>query len=319
MNSTNPGGTPDTPSGGSNESVAGAAAQPEQPKSKLPVGWLLLLVLGLGVPILVIGLVPFVELVLMWFDDIEYSHGLVVLPLSLYFIALKRDKFVAQPGQASWLGLPLVLLGLLGAIHAVLSPSTVRSNMALVFLVIGVVLTLHGWKRFRVIALPMSFLFFMLPMPAKFRGEIAVTLQLWAADAGSVLLKLMGVPVYRAGSVIQLPQATLEVGQACSGISLLMGFLALGFVFAYLSRRPTWFRALLFLSTIPIALLVNVVRVAGTGLIYQYLSPHLAQGFMHFFEGYALFIAGIVFFFIEYGLLLFLSDQLEINVACVED
>ena len=124
---------------------------------------------------------------------------------------------------------------------------------------------------------------------------------------------MIGVPALHEGYVVELPGKTLVVGEACSGINLLMGFLALGFVFAYLSKRRTWFRAVLFSATIPIALLVNVVRVTVTGLIHQYLDPRWAEGFLHFFEGYMLFIAGIVLFYIIYKLLFVFADQLEIE------
>lgn len=274
---------------------------------------ILLYLIGLGLPLLVIGLKPFWAMLTLWVNDLNHAHGLFVLPLTAYFIWIRRDDVLAEPAGASWLGVGLVAAGVLIAIVTSVSPSLFRANLSLIVIAIGLVLAIEGWRRFRLIALPLIYLFFMLPLPSHISTKVAVPLQQFASATSTRALRLIGVPALHEGYVIELPGRTLVVGEACSGINLLMGFLALGFVFAYLSKRRTWFRTVLFSATIPIALLVNVVRVTVTGLIHHYLDPRWAEGFLHFFEGYVLFIAGIILFYIIYKLLFVFADQLEID------
>ena len=371
-------------SGGPPQAASGPAGQ------GIDLNKLLVWGIALVLPLLFIAWGPFWSLLKLFVGEEEYSHGLVVIPLTVYFIWMQRDKLAKLDTGPSWswlevllleiaavglavaflsvaytllinrslstenpwpigliiggllcqipawvhfsrrelsasirkealtckVGLMFLQLGILLAVVSVLSPSPLRSNLGLILMAMGLVMVLYGWKRFRLMAMPMVYLFFMLPMPNDFRSKLARPLQLLASDAGTLLLRITDVPVYRSGSIIQLSAGhTLEVGEACSGINFLMGFLALGFVFSYLSRRPLWFKAVLFASTIPIAVLVNVVRVAGTGLIYEYLTPQLAQDFMHILEGYVMFVVGLIFFFIERQILLFLADQLELDVS----
>jgi len=275
--------------------------------------------IAIVVPVVVFAAEPLIALGRLWFDPErfeELAHGALVPPLCVFFIWLKRKDLVKLASRPTWLGLPVVLAGLSGILLSAATSAdipTLRSNFCLIITIIGLALTLAGWRRFRAMAMPLFFLFFMLPMPPQMRTHLALPMQMFAAKVAELLLEFMGVLVYREGNLIELAGQMLEVGQACSGMSMLMSFLALGYVFAYLSGRRAWFNILLFLSTIPIALLVNIIRVAGTGLICEFMNPDLAQGFLHIFEGYVLFLAGIAFFFGVHRFLIWFAGQLEVE------
>lgn len=297
---------------GSTGAEASVAVASMKKQEALPV--VLLYAIALGLPLLWLSFSPFSAMVSVWFKNSKNAHGPIVLFLACYFIWSRRDELAELPAKPNWAGIALVAIGVVTAVITSISYSLFRSNASTIIIVMGMVLAIAGWQRFKLVALPLFYLFFMLPIPFHHRTKLAVPLQQMAAQAGTALLRLCGVATLHQGYVIDLPGRRLVVGEACSGINLLMGFLALGFVVAYLSKRKYWFKIILFAATIPIAVLVNVVRVAATGLIHHYLNPKLAEGFLHFFEGYVLFIAGVAFFFIVYKMLMFLARQLEVEV-----
>ena len=132
----------------------------------------------------------------------------------------------------------------------------------------------------------------MIPIPAIIFNQIAFPLQLVASRLGEAMMSLAGVPVLREGNVIILASTTLEVAEACSGIRSLISLLTLGIVFGYFIDGGPAVRVALALSTIPLAIVTNALRVAGTGIAAHYWSPEAAEGFFHTFSGWLVFVDG---------------------------
>jgi exosortase len=164
------------------------------------------------------------------------------------------------------------------------------SRISLIGTLGGMVLFLLGWKHMRILAFPLAFLLLMIPIPAIIFNKIAFPLQLLASQFGEFAISAVNIPVLREGNVLILANTQLEVAEACSGIRSLVSLITLGIVYGYFADSRTWIRTAIVLSTIPVAILSNGARVAGTGMLAHWWGPEAAQGFFHEFSGWVVFI-----------------------------
>jgi exosortase len=132
-------------------------------------------------------------------------------------------------------------------------------------------------------------LFFMVPLPAIILNELTFPLQLVASTIGEAVIRGVGIPVLRDGNVLQLPSRTLEVAEACSGIRSLTSLMMFAVVLGHFTGQRAATRALIALAAIPIAIVANAMRVAGTGIASEWIGPVAAEGFLHTFSGMVMF------------------------------
>lgn len=237
------------------------------------------------------------KLVNDWSVDENYSHGFLIVPIALYLVWERRTKLAAEPLRPSALGL-LVVVGSIAVLAAgILGAELFLTRIALLGTLVGAVLFLAGWTWLRILAFPLAFLLLMVPIPAIIFNQVAFPLQLLASRFGEASLMLAGVPVLREGNVITLSNTSLEVAEACSGIRSLISLLTLAIVYGYLIEQRTWARVALALASIPVAIVANGVRVAGTGIAAHYVGPEAAQGFFHTFSGWLVFVVAFVLLF----------------------
>jgi exosortase len=138
----------------------------------------------------------------------------------------------------------------------------------------------------------------MVPIPAIIFNQVAFPLQLFASKFGTAVMELFQVPVLREGNVIILAHTNLEVAEACSGIRSLISLLTLGIVYGYFTDSRTWVRLAIAASTVPIAIVANGLRVAGTGVLAHYYGREAADGFFHTFSGWLVFVVAFVMLFV---------------------
>lgn len=153
---------------------------------------------------------------------------------------------------------------------------------------------LFGWAHVRALAFPLGFLLLMIPLPAIVFNRIAFPLQLLASRFGESCISAANIPVLREGNVLVLANTSLEVAEACSGIRSLVSLITLGLVFGYFADERMWVRTLIVLSTIPVAIVSNGARVAGTGILAHFYGAAAAEGFFHEFSGWVVFIAAFL-------------------------
>jgi exosortase len=232
-----------------------------------------------------------------WATDGNYSHGFLILPLAGYFAWERRRWLRMQPLRPSNLGLAVIAASLTVMIAGTLGAELFLARISMVGVLAGAVLFLGGWRYLRTLAFPLAFLLLMIPIPAIVFNQIAFPLQLLASQLGTVLLGAAGIPVLREGNVIILARTSLEVAEACSGIRSLISLLTLGIVLGYFSDRRQWVRAAVAVATVPIAIVTNGLRVAGTGIAAHYYGPRAAEGFLHAFSGWLMFAVAIVIVF----------------------
>ncbi|MEM1159476.1 MAG: VPLPA-CTERM-specific exosortase XrtD [Pseudomonadota bacterium] len=226
----------------------------------------------------------------------EYSHGPLIPIISLYLF-LRQMKEVAPntgpvtdrgPGVAVLVfALALGLLGNITQIEKIIA-------IALIIWAGGMVLVSFGWQRGRQFWPPVLHLAFMLPLPFFLYWKVSIVLQLISSEIGVFLIQLAGVPVYLEGNIIDLGVWKLHVAEACSGLRYLFPILSFTYLFAVLYQGSMWHKAILLLAAVPIAILMNAFRIGVIGVMVDAYGIEHAQGFMHFFEGWVVFILCIL-------------------------
>lgn len=218
----------------------------------------------------------------------DAGHGLLLLPLAA-FLAWKRGRSPrAAPQPLLGLGLLVMAVALRYMAGLAAELFTMRFSMfmaaiALVVIYAGVRQVLHWW-------LPVALVLLSIPLPVVVLGSLALPLQLQASKMGAALLEWRQIPVRLEGNVIQLPGRTLFVTEACSGLRSLSALLALGVLIGGLWLRHPATRVLLLLLALPVAILLNGVRVFLTGFLVYFVDPALGDGFMHLTEGWLIFV-----------------------------
>ena len=188
----------------------------------------------------------------------------------------------------------LIIGSLIVLVAGVLGAELFLSRVSMIGLVAGTIWFVFGWPHVRLLTFPLAFLLLMIPIPTILFNQIAFPLQLLASRFGEGALRVCGIPVLREGNVIVLATTTLEVAEACSGIRSLISLLTLGLVYGYFVDRRPLVRAVIALSTVPIAIVANGLRVAGTGVAAHYFGPEAAQGFFHTFSGWLVFVVAFL-------------------------
>lgn len=246
-----------------------------------------------------------------WLNHSDNSHALLVPLISLYFIWEKRGDLANLPLQPSRLGWGLLTASLALYLLSYAGGIAVVARLMLVSALIGLLWSTLGTAWVRALAFPLGFLFFMVPVPDTVLGLVAFPLQLLATKISASLIQLCSIPVYREGNMLYFLQTQLEVAEACSGIRSIMSLTMLSAIFAYIATGSRWRQALLVLSAIPIALVANIVRVSGTGILAHFFGDRVARGFLHEFSGLAVFAFGLVVLFLEFKLLQRLGATLD--------
>ncbi len=273
-----------------------------------PFGWQgLLLVAVLGV--LYASVLKL--LVYQWYSDADYSHGFLVPLLSAYLIWQRRDKLRQVPRHPSWWGMVIVgfSLGLLflGSLGAELS----LARLSILGTLCGLIVYFTGSAMLRAVAFPMAFLLFAIPIPVVIYNEIVFPLQFIASKFATRVLELLNLfPIMREGNVLILPHMRLEVVEACSGIRSLMSLLALAAGYGYLVEKSTPVRWFLVLAMVPLAIVSNGMRIMITAVMANYMGPQAAEGFMHEFSGWVIFVVATIMFLTMHSLITLVRKKL---------
>jgi len=232
--------------------------------------------------------------------DSHYSHGFFVPFFSGYLIwrAVKGSKMDVLP--ASRMGLPLIILALLIHVGSVWTHVFFTSGFSILLLVVGVSLFLFGREFTRRISFALAFLIFMFPLPMGVIDAFSFPLKLKVASMAGVVLDAAGLPFFREGAVFHLARTTLTVDDPCSGIRSLFSLLAVGAWVAYSFKISTWKKVVLFLSTFPIAIFVNVLRVCALILAAQWWGAQwaLPEHWFHTASGIGVFAVSLILLFL---------------------
>lgn len=234
------------------------------------------------------------DLILTWWSDPDFSHGFLVPVFAAYLVWVKRDALPKCHVTLSWSGVAIVAAGLIVLVLGVYGASVFVARVSLVIVLTGLVECYGGWQLVKTLRFALLILFLAIPLPALLFNQIALPLQFLTSKLASHLLPYFGVPVLRQGNVIELANVKLEVAEACSGIRSLVTLFTLAIFFGYFAEKTFFRRVILALSSIPIAIAANAVRIFGTGLCVEYWGLDKAMGFFHEFSGWVMFVVSLV-------------------------
>jgi len=229
-----------------------------------------------------------VEMVGQWRDQPDYSHGFLVIPLSLFFLWSRRSKLSSADLRPSLWGAALLAVAAVSRFAASFYFLGPLDGWTLPIWIAGSVWLLFGWGCLRWSLPAIAFLWFMIPIPFSAETWLSVPLQRIATKLSTEVLVTLGQPALSEGNTIWLGDNQLGVEEACSGLRILVGIYALAFAFVLFSRWSWWQKGLALVAALPIAIIANVTRVVVTGLLYQFSSSAAARYFMHDFSGLAM-------------------------------
>jgi exosortase len=229
-----------------------------------------------------------------WWGDPNYGHGFFVPVFAGYVLWSERDRWSAQPFRPNNFGLAIMLFAIGLRLLGMLGAELFTARLSLVILISGIVLFLAGRQALRSVAFPIGYLLFMIPLPAIVYYQLTLPLQLWASRLGATGLVALGIHTVREGNLLILPNCTLNVVEACSGIRSLLSLLAAVVAYGYLAEQSTWKRSVLAMASIPIAIATNGLRLVATGVLSYFFGPTMDSGVVHVALGVGFFALAFV-------------------------
>ncbi len=250
-----------------------------------------------------------------WQRDEDYSAGQLVPLVAIFFIWRDWRKLAELPLRPCWWGgIALILLALAGRAYGLLFLFESAERYSLVLSLAGLVLLVAGWQVFRRASWILLYLFLMIPLPGRVHNMIGGPLQNLATSGSVFLLEAFGAQVSQQGNVVMLREnMPMAVAEACSGLRMLTAFIIVAGFIAYMVRRARWQKAVLLVSSIPVAVICNIVRIFLTAMLMLYVSEELAKKFFHDFAGLVMMPAAVMLMFGELWLMgiLIVPDKLE--------
>jgi exosortase len=235
----------------------------------------------------------FPKLVQDWWNDENYSHGLIVPFVIGFLYWTRRGRLREIPESPSYWGWTVFLTGLLLYVAGRFAAEYYLTRVSFLVLFTGIVLVFHGTGALKFF-LPGVVLFLMaIPLPYIIYDKIAFPLKLLASRLAGIFLEVCGVPVFREGNIIHLPSLTLSIEDACSGLRSLMAFLTIGVIVLLFSATRKRWNIFFLVMTVVVAILANVLRIVVTGLLSAYYNRNFAEGFYHAFSGWLIFMTGL--------------------------
>lgn len=260
--------------------------------------------------ILFIGLMQQSGLMLLWTTDEQYGHGFLVVLLLAYLIYERRESLIIERLNFAWLSVPISFFALAFFLLGDVSGISVVSKYGVWFFMISVVFAIGGYSLFYRLLVPIFIVFILIPLPDPVGPSLTAQLQFISSKLGVWVIRAFGGYVYLEGNVIDMGgKVKLLVAEACAGLRYLFPLMSVGAIVVYVMRAPTWMRWVIFLSTIPITIFLNSFRIGVTGLLVDKWGEQHTEGFLHFFEGWIVFIFALIILCIEIWVLIKLSPS----------
>lgn len=234
-----------------------------------------------------------------WLNDPQYSHGLIVPAFSVLLLWLRRDQYPSKAALAPLAGLGLLLVGTAGRVLGGVMYFEWLQAASLLPMIAGMVLAFGGWPVLRWSAPAIGFLIFMIPMPYSIEISLGFPLQTIATIASTFTLQCLGQPAVAEGHTILIRDFKLGIVEACSGLRMLVTFVTFSTAVCLLVRKPISDKLLILLSAIPIALIVNVIRIVVTGVMFLHVSSETASMFFHDLAGWVMMPMALAFLWLE--------------------
>jgi exosortase len=240
-------------------------------------------------------------LVIQWLELEEYSHAFLTVPIIGYLVWLKRAALQKQQSNAQQivamavLTLSTLLYLVAGKLHV---PSVI--NLTLIISLLSILLYFFSFNSFRELTTPILLAIMLVPIPTQIYSMITVPLQLKVSELSSFLMHLFNVPIFREGNILNIPGKTFQVIDACSGMRYIISIATLSLLFGYFTLHKNLSKIMLVLFAVPIAFLVNVIRVMTQVMAFHFFQIDWSTGTAHTLMGTFVFgLAILTLFFLQ--------------------
>jgi len=220
----------------------------------------------------------------------DYSHAFLMPFITGYLIWEKRKSLKDAKIKPIWASFPLMVFTFLFSIYGILGSDISAARISWWLWLVCIVLFCYGLYLFKILFLPILMLGFIIPLPNCVQAPLTMSLKLASSKLAAVIIRVVNIPVYLDGNILDLGHTQLQVVDACSGLRYVLPLIALGILCAYFFQKNIWKRVVLVFLTLPIAVLMNGVRVSLTAILSQWISPKAAEGFFHGFSGWLVFL-----------------------------
>ena len=230
----------------------------------------------------------FADLWNFWQRSDEYSSGLLVPFLAVYILWSRRKTITqCRIGPSIW-GLFAFVAAQGVRLFGLFFMYSSAERLSIVLSVAALLLLLFGWQLLRGVSTVLLFLCLMLPWPNRVQSAVTLPLQHWATSSAVFCLEMVGYEVVREGNVINIGDASVAVAEACNGLRMVTAFFVIGGLVVLLIRRTWWEKLIVLVSSLPIALLCNTMRLAITAVFFTVLEGDYWETIFHDFGGYAM-------------------------------
>lgn len=227
----------------------------------------------------------------IWVESEEYGHGLMVLAVLAYLVYRRRDDYRPVLAGKSWIGIALAVMACVLVVMGESSGISLVGYYGIWLFGVAVMFAVGGFGLCRKLLVPMLIILLLFPLPNPLGPMLTSELQLVSSRLGVWFIRLVGGSVYLEGNVLDMGGSRLLVAEACAGLRYLFPLMSLGAIAGFILRVPLWIKWTVFLVTIPITIFMNSFRIAVTGILVEGGGAAHTEGFLHFFEGWVVFIA----------------------------
>lgn len=241
----------------------------------------------------------------------DYSHCYLIPFVVLYLIWEKRAALNEIPSSPSWKGLATFFIGIFLFWLGELGGEFFTLYISFWLIIVGISWIHLGWNKIKTLAFSFIMIIAMFPLPNFLYKKISLNLQLISTKLGVALVQIYGMSAYRDGNVIDLGFTQLQVVEACSGLRYLISLVILSILLAYFFKDSLWKRAIIVISSIPVSIINNSLRIALTAILYEVWGAKVAEGFFHGFSGWLIFLVALGIMLIEMWLLGKIAPTLE--------
>lgn len=245
----------------------------------------------------------------------DYTYCYIVPFIVLYLIWENRNSLRQTVSHASWAGIVPLLLGLLFFWMGELAGEYYTLYISSWLVAVGLCWLHMGWHKLKRIWFPLFISLALFPLPQFLNTKITLRLKLLSSELGVAIMQLWGMSAHREGNIIDLGYTQLQVVDACSGLRYFFPLILLGVLIAYFYRARFWKSALIVLSTAPLAIITNGLRIALAGMLYEMWGAKIAEGFFHGFSGWFIFMFSLGILLLEIWILNKLFPESEEDIA----
>ncbi|MCC5794931.1 MAG: VPLPA-CTERM-specific exosortase XrtD [Chromatiales bacterium] len=231
----------------------------------------------------------------------EYNHAYMIPLVAAWMFWRRYDEVLAARRGGSVAGIVMVVIGLFGMVLGEMSTVFQIIQFSFLLVIWGLFLAALGWRGVKPVWPALVYLAFMIPLPRFLEVNLSASLQLISSEIGVAFIRMWGLSVFLEGNVIDLGPYQLQVADACSGMRYMFPLMSFGFLCAVLFQGRWWQRALLFVATIPITVFMNSFRIGVIGILVNFWGIEQAEGFLHDFEGWVVFMASVGILFLMMG------------------